>query len=272
MNLLGRIFVVLNLVMSLVFMTLAVSVWAINKNYVGALSDLRGKMQTAQADLQQVQNQRDQLEKQLKAETAIKQMQVGALEQARASEQRRFDEVQQQFGEMQKEASSLSSAIQVQQKLVEGWTNEVNTSRSTLVNAQQQRDQLWEVARTKTDEAAQLAQEVATLEAINDQLEANLDVAQQTLDANNIRVAPASPGVIEGLVVEVKNRLVLVSIGSDDGVQPEDTLEVVNGSRYLGRIRILRVQPDKAVGEILDDYQQGVIRKGDDVRSGFKVG
>ena len=272
MNLLGRIFVVLNLVLSLVFMTLAVSVWAINKNYVGALADLRGKMQAAQNELQQVQNQRDQLEKQLNAESAVKQMQVGALEQARATQQQQLDGVQRQLVETQTSASSLSTAIQAQQRLIDGWATEVEESRGTLQAAQQQRDELWETARQKTDAAAQLAQEVASLEAINDQLQANLDVAQQTLDSNNIRLEAPSAGVVEGLVVQVRGRLVAINIGSDDGVHPQDTLEVVNGPRYLGRIRILKVKPDGAVGEILDDFQQGVIRKGDDVRSGFKVG
>ena len=272
MNLLGRIFVVLNLVMSLVFMTLAVGVWAINKNYVAALGDLRQDMQQAESELQQVQNQRDQFEKQLNAEKAVKQMQVGALEQARVTQDNRLGEVNRQFAQEQTKATALTSAIQAQQDMIAGWTSEVDDARTRLVDALQKRDELWETARTKTDAAAQLEQQVTSLEAINDQLQSNLDVAQQTLDANNLQLQPRSVGVVEGRVVEVRGRLVAVNIGSDDGVNPEDTLEVVSGSQYLGRIRILKVKPDGAVGEILDDFQQGVIRKGDDVRSGFKVG
>lgn len=272
MNLLGRIFVVLNLVLSLVFMTLAIGVWAINRNYVGAIAQARSDKQNLESQLSAAQTQRDELAKQLNAEQAVKRMQIASLEQSRSAQQQAFAQLQQQQAETQNEASRLTTAIQAQQQQITNWTSEVQETRATLLSAQQKRDELWEVARTKTDAAAQMAQQVDSLEAINDQLNSRLDVAEQTLDANNIRAETASAGVVEGLVVQVEGRLVAINIGSDDGVRTGDSLEIVNGSRYLGRIKILRVKPDGAVGEILRDFQQGVIRKNDNVRSGFKVG
>ena len=59
--------------------------------------------------------------------------------------------------------------------------------------------------------------------------------------------------------------LVAVSIGSDDGLKPGHTVEVFNNSKYLGRVEILKTSPDKAVGRVDVNYQQGPIQEGDRV-------
>ena len=50
------------------------------------------------------------------------------------------------------------------------------------------------------------------------------------------------------------------------------TVEVFRGDRYLGRAEILKTEPDRAVGRILRQFQQGQIEEGDDVATRFRIG
>jgi uncharacterized phage infection (PIP) family protein YhgE len=52
----------------------------------------------------------------------------------------------------------------------------------------------------------------------------------------------------EGKVLEVKGNIVVISVGSDDGVANGDTYQIRRGSSYVGELRITRVQKDLAVG------------------------
>jgi hypothetical protein len=61
-------------------------------------------------------------------------------------------------------------------------------------------------------------------------------------------------------------------VGADDGLKPRHTVEVFRGDRYLGRVEILRTEPDRAVGRILRQFQQGQIEEGDDVATRFRIG
>ena len=92
-------------------------------------------------------------------------------------------------------------------------------------------------------------------------------------------VVPPPP--ISGKVLNARygtgNRIlyVEVSLGGDDGIKEGQQLTVwrtpdaKNSTRtkYLGQIRIVDVHPDKAVGTVRSKAKNGVIRKGDNVTS-----
>ncbi|MEM9658885.1 MAG: 50S ribosomal protein L15, partial [Planctomycetota bacterium] len=56
------------------------------------------------------------------------------------------------------------------------------------------------------------------------------------------------------------------------GVKKGQTVEVFRGTRYLGRAQILRSDPDRAVGRVIREFQQGQIQEGDDVATKLRVG
>ncbi len=89
------------------------------------------------------------------------------------------------------------------------------------------------------------------------------------------------PPAVEGLIINTKKnkqngtKFVEVSLGSDDGLSKGHQLFVYrfgtkeNGNRpkYLGKIELVYVDPDKAVGTVIDAAKNGVIEKGDHVNS-----
>ena len=85
------------------------------------------------------------------------------------------------------------------------------------------------------------------------------------------------PPPIDGLVVATstdrtnRTEAVEISVGSDDGVRKNHVLDAysaeANGgkTRYLGKIRITHVTPDRAVGYVIESVKNGIIQRGDNV-------
>ena len=139
---------------------------------------------------------------------------------------------------------------------------------------QQQKDKIYglELEREKM-----VAQITALLEQ-NSFLEKV--VRQNGLDTDPVLVAGAiePPAAVDGLVVEIqkdktnRTRFVHISIGEDDGLHLQNELDVfrpaeLNGgkSQYLGRIRIIHLTPDEAVGIVVQAAKNGIIERGDNV-------
>ena len=70
---------------------------------------------------------------------------------------------------------------------------------------------------------------------------------------------------IDGIVFASDNKLVLISVGADDGIRVGTTLDVYRANAYLGRIEVRRLEPDGAVAAILGEYGRGTISRGDRV-------
>jgi hypothetical protein len=82
-----------------------------------------------------------------------------------------------------------------------------------------------------------------------------------------------SPPPVQGEIkrVDASNRRVEITIGSDDGLVPGHELYLFRTKprpEYLGRIQILTVDPDQAVGKVIGNTVQGKkIQEGDIVSS-----
>ncbi|WP_298869101.1 hypothetical protein [uncultured Gimesia sp.] len=111
----------------------------------------------------------------------------------------------------------------------------------------------------------------------------NKIVANLGVDPKDPAIAgmKSAPPAVEGLILNTKKdkqngtKFVEVSLGSDDGLSKGHQLFVYrfgtkeNGNRpkYLGKIELVYVDPDKAVGTVIDAAKNGVIEKGDHVNS-----
>ncbi len=79
------------------------------------------------------------------------------------------------------------------------------------------------------------------------------------------------PPVVEGFVLEAeKNKTnkidyVTISLGSDDGILKGHEMFVSRPGKYLGKIKIVHVAPDRAVGTVIQRAKNGIIEKGDNV-------
>ncbi len=281
MNLLGKIFTVLIFIMSLVFMSFAVAVYATHTNWKAKLlnTNTAGGQQLGvkpQLDQQKELNRElqariEQLNNALAKERAARVNVLAALEA-------KLLQLNQQLVQKEDELTKLETAHQGlvetndnTQDMLTALTDEVKTLRDEIRTAQQDRDDQFAAVVTLTDELNQARGEQTRIGERNQQLIAQNATMERVLERNGLRAeTPVShiPPRLDGLVTEATNAdLIELSLGSDDGLRKGHQLEVTRGNQYLGRVEVVSTKPDVAVARILKPYQKGPIKRGDSVRT-----
>ena len=260
MNLLGKIFVVLIAVMSLVFMTLALAVYATHKNWkdiVNGPTGLQSQLQLKTTEFDQLKNDYNRLESQLKGEVESAQLQVRKLEAERGDA-----------------TAAVAATQQNNQRLAE----EVTGLREDIRTNQQARDQAFATTLQATEDLHQTKGQLDSTVERNRQLTSQVSGMTHVMQSNGLDPNTPPDAVVpsvNGLVSQVRQaagaQLVEVTIGGDDGLKQGNTVEVYRGDRYLGRIEILKTSPDRAVGRVDRRFQQGQIQEGDRVATRLKV-
>ena len=90
------------------------------------------------------------------------------------------------------------------------------------------------------------------------QLEEPLGVAEREL----------AKGDLQGRVIAAKEGIVVLSVGSDDGVTPGFSFDVVRGSEWIGRVIVTKTKENQSVARLAlqNELAGNVPQKGDLVR------
>ncbi len=274
MNYIGKILVGLILVMSLVFMSFAIAVWSVNRNYYEAIKGPNGwsqKLTQARAEKQQLTQEKEELLKQLNAETAAKRAAVARLESEVAGLQRQNRDLSGRQAELADATTRAVTAMQSMQQNLAKFRDEVLALRDSIRETQVDRDDQFRRFVDLTDELHQSSGMLERLKETQLQLVAQNARMKGVLESQNLDEFASYSETVEGQIAVVRSNLVEVTIGGDDGLKTGDTLEVYRGSNYLGRVRVLQTDPDTAVCEIVKGLQQGYIQRGDNVTTRLKI-
>ena len=282
MNFLGKVFVVLIMIMSIIFMSLAMVVYATHKNWKDLVTGPNG----LQAQLTQLQQTNTQLIDQhnrevedLRAAVTAELQQVAKLETERDSLVDRNGQIQTELDQLKAERRDATAAVAATQSNNDRLSAEVTGLRDQIRNEQQERDISFANTLAATEELHQVAGKYQN--ALQTQQQLTQDVAGMTrvMEAEGIDPKTDPSGVVptvDGVVSRVRRAdgalLVEITIGADDGLKPGNTVEVFRGTRYLGRVNILRTSPDKAVGRADPRFLQGQIQENDRVATRLRVG
>ena len=119
-------------------------------------------------------------------------------------------------------------------------------------------------ARNMADKQKDLLVHVAYLEDVFRKANVNLEEVSQ-------RDEP--PPLVRGVIYNTRdassnggNELVEISIGSDDGLAKGHELDIYRtkgDGKYLGRMQLVYVTPDRAVGKVIQKAKNGIIQRGD---------
>ncbi|GAB4128460.1 hypothetical protein [Thermopirellula anaerolimosa] len=286
MNLVGKIFVVLIFVMSLVFMSFAIMVYSAHINWREVVENstatpdkplgLKLQVQNARQENDRLKAELDELTKRLDSEIAAKRAQLAKLEAERDDLKRELDQRMQELTALTQQEREAVAAMQAAHQTLAARTNEVNTLRADLQQAQQDRHDSLIRLVSRTDELHQTANELRTLKDQSTVLAQDLAKAREVLAKFNLKGEPGAyldqPPQVEGVVLAAPgNNLVEISLGSDDGLAKGHRLEVFRlaggEGKYLGRVEVIRTEPDRAVCQIVPEYNRGPIQQGDRVAS-----
>lgn len=274
MTLIGKIFTVLILIMSLVFMTVAMMVYATHKNWrtvvkgdgaaVQGMEKTINEQKTAATSLQ---NEIETLKTKLEQERAARVYALAALQARTKLQEAELQRLDQENERLVKSEADMKVILELAETNSKNLKQEVTQLRGDIKTAQADRDNSFGEVVLLTDKLQQYKVEQDRLKEREQQLVSTTARMQRVLTAHGMdQYTPVDgiPPKLDAVVTAVNdNNMVEISVGADDGIRPGNTLDVFNGDTYLGRIIIKQTAPDRAVGEILREYRRGLIKKGD---------
>jgi hypothetical protein len=282
MNFVGKILTVLICVMSLVFMTMAVMLYATHTNWRNVVMDpktgLKQECDRLTADKESLQHELEITKKALDTEKSTKQAQLTNLENTIASLRGRCTNLETQIQGLKTSEGNAIAAMSSTQETLKKLRDEVVTLRQEIRKAQQERNESFEKAVKLADAVQQETIRVKRLQGDNADL--GVDVARmrdllRVYDKNPAEdPAAVLPRVGGEVLAVVGNGSVELSIGADDGLKKGHQLEVfrtgAGQNRYIGRIEVMETAPDKAVARVIPEYRKAAIQEGDKITSKFE--
>lgn len=284
MSYVGKILVVVQVVLSLLFMAFAGAVFSMHANWQSKFEATKTQLDSTQANLETAQTQLDiakrDFEAKLEAETqrANKfQAEAANLKAQVATSTTRNQQLEQQRETQTGLAEAKAAEAKFRQQESEKQRIENDKLQAKLNDTAAQ-------VRELTDQNFSQKQTIMELQQRYDNMLVQKNFLEKIVAAEGLETNPRivermqlPPPPVEGLVMETRaNRagrvqFVNISIGSDDGLVANHELDVFrqagNDSEWLGKIRIVDVLPDTAVGEVVLEAKNGIIAEGDNVTS-----
>ena len=278
MNLVGKIFVSLIAILSIVFFSLTLVLYASHRNWKDECDKKDATIQTITTEKGKLESQKLELEKKIEEEKTAYVQTIGALRNAVEYLKNQNDALEKQADDLGKDAQQRLEVIKVNNAMIKDYQTTIETMSRDLASAQEQRASYLQNLADTVNRMHELASIRGDLEQKNEELTQEFDKALAVLNMNGLMPDPelyekTLPFLVKGKIQAVQEGprgLVMISLGSDDGLKPGHALEVSNGSSYLGKIEVVTVEPNRAVCRILPQFRQGTIKEGDDVSSKFE--
>ncbi len=290
MNTVGKIFVVLILFTSLAVLSFALVVTAPHPDWnaianrsraaagEGAPLGLKFQLDDAKSIKEQLEAERDSLAAELEpnhASQVAKRKRIQQLENTIKDLQADNDPRRKELEQRSAEARLDTTRIKVAQRRLSRGVDEQERLLPELRRKEQIRDEklaryvsYQDEANNQSDHITQVERFVQRSAHRVSELRSMLVAHRIDPDAGSTDAAPRVNGVITSVG---GNRLIEISIGSDDGLTKGHTVDIYRGGTYLGRAEVLETEDDKAVARLLKDFRKAPLRKGDRVATRLKI-
>lgn len=292
MNQVSKLLIVLQLVLSIMFMAFAAAVYTTGTNWKTVADKTDAQLKTAQASLADQQNKNDQL----REENAN---QIKALEQESQSHladannyKTQLDELlgtdgdPGQLAKVRTERDVAQAEAKVASEEAAARVAEANALRAENRKLSSQVDSLVTAGRQRDDENLELSRRVAaaiskdlvdqaTIAKLSTLLRLNGVDPNTKVDASGELIAEGREPVemVDGKVLSTRRNksgsteFVYVSLGQDDAVEVGNRLHIYRGRKFVADIILREVDTDGAVGIVDEKLRNGIIKRGDNVTS-----
>jgi hypothetical protein len=277
----GKIFTVVVFIMSIFFMLMGVLVLATHKNWKDEVMGVAGDpskpgMKKQVSDLQTVntalRTENETLKGAIAQEQAARRLVIPALKAKLDAAEASVRNLNEQLAKLTANEGLLAESLKTQQQNLDKFTNETIALREGIKKAQEDRDAAFDNYVKTLELFNQASTTLSVLEERNAVIAGELALRQEKMSKLGISIDEPTDHLaqpVKGEIREVAGTKVVISVGFDDGVREGQELEVYNqaATAYRGKVRIIKVEPDKAVGEILPDFTKGRMQRGDRVAS-----
>ncbi|NNE00023.1 MAG: hypothetical protein HKN47_22110 [Pirellulaceae bacterium] len=273
MTLLGKSFSVIILLLSLVFMVLALAVNASHRNWRDVVlgpDGFKSRIETITRENEQLNDAKQRTQAALDREQAARRTALAALQTQQDQLENELENSLNTVQQLEAKNTELSQLDRSRAEELQKLTEETKRLRSQIREEQADRDKLFAETLVLTDQMNELRGVRQELEIRNTALKEQITRYKEVVDSKGIDITeplhgapPQRNGNI--LVVNRPKLLVEVSIGHDDGLRDGHLLEVTRGGRYVGKLRVTHTEPNRSVAQIMRDYSEGIMQEGDRV-------
>ncbi len=290
MSFVGKVLVVLQLVLCLVFMAFAGAVNTMHVNWRKESLKLQDKLKKTSSELADEKTNFEKFKADKTTELTAMQNRAGQAEAANVALKAQVDQLSKEDKDLKVALATANQLAQISSEEAVARRNESITLREINNKLLTSRD-AESKAKTKLEDELRSTQldlksaqtKVKTLlgdVALRDRILREHGISSEPKD---LASSVAAPPRVDGIVLSSKparvqgnSSLVEISLGSDDGIAKGHRFSVYRSGlksgekpRYLGKIRIVQTTPDKAVGEVLEQDRTGAIQEGDNVTTKF---
>jgi ABC-type transporter Mla subunit MlaD len=263
MSSIGKIFVVVNLVLSLLVLGAAGALLKRTEVTKEQVTELEGQLSASQSDLDEANSQFAERERVLNAEKQRLQEDKEDLEVLKANAERTSQRLETDNQQLRDDVSKINVKLDTLESSLTGLeqrNQELNALNAQYLNEKRDAEAAQlaaeQAARDVQDQLAELGRQVTELQdqlalARSDADEAAklLEVAKAGgFDPTTVVAMPR----IEATVAEVDDEygFVILDKGKDDQVQTGYTFEVHRGGNYLGRVKVDQVYANYSTARI----------------------
>ena len=277
MNLLGKLFIVMIFIGSIVLASFTVVLHSTHKNWREEANNLSATLQTLTQELADLQRQRDAmvaaLELQIRTEAARNislSEQIRRLTQENEEAKREVARLMEEEAEKRAQVATANLNIQLLREQLEGVTGALRDAQIEWM------EMSTELVR-QMDEAHGLAIQLTNYRTTASNLAEEFRSAMEVLRLFGLQPDPAlypamPPAGVRGVITEVRQPggWVEISIGTDSGLARGHQLDVVrtiDGRTVLvGKIEVVDPIADRASARIIPEFRLGVVQRGDEVK------
>lgn len=275
MNLVGKIFVFLNLFLAVAFMAMSMMVYATHRNIRADIDDPKTgwKVQytTKYKEAESLKKQRGELEVQLNSEVIARERALAAAESHRQSLVAQVQQVKETLVQKEKSlaaATEANTALQLSLKVHAD--SEAQVAEAAKLAAKEN-DERFKRLIAITDELNTVVSQLPILKERQAQLAEQVAKAKVLLQKLGHTIEDRSdlqPPPVTGTVVAVGRlqdpNLVELSLGFEDGIRNNHYVDLYRGNVYLGRAVVTSTEGGhRSVAKVLKDGLRAAVKEDD---------
>ncbi len=284
MSYVGKILIVVQVVLSLLFMAFAGAVFSMHSNWKSKHDALQVQLNSSQTSAATAQDELVKAQREHESALSEATQKANAAQAKNTGLEASIATLQEQNNQYEQQKATLAGLSE--SKAQEARFRQAESEKQRIENAKLQVsvDKTAAELRAISDQLFSKEQEYLELTEKYDALLGDVAYLRRVVAANNLETNPnvvermsVPPPPVEGLVLITKKnktnnvQFVKISIGSDDGLVVSNELDVVRvsegdgNSQWMGLVRVVDISPDSAVCEVVLPAKNGIIQEGDNV-------